>query len=99
MLLKTIASFGDKWTERLWNRERVKKFSMIADEALESLVMINNATSLNDLAFPPSNDLHKLKGDRKGQWAISIGNTQYRVCFYWGKDQRAYSVEITKHYG
>ncbi|MCE8163438.1 MAG: hypothetical protein I3273_05135 [Candidatus Moeniiplasma glomeromycotorum] len=67
MLLKTIASFGDKWTERLWNREFVKKFSMISEEALESLVMINNATCLGDLAFPANNNLHKLKGDRKGQ--------------------------------
>ena len=40
---------------------------MIAEEALESLVMINNATCLGDLKFPASNNLHKLKGDRKGQ--------------------------------
>jgi len=98
MLLKTIASFGDKLTKRLWNREFVKKFSMIAEEALESLVMLNNATSLDDLDFPAINDLHKLKGDRKGQWAISVGNTQYRVCFYWGKDNRAYSVEIIDYH-
>jgi len=98
MLLKTIASFGDKWTERLWNREFVKKFSMIAEEALESLVMINNAICLGDLKFPASNNLHKLKGDRKGQWAISIGNTQYRVCFYWGKDNKAYEVEVIDYH-
>ena len=98
MLLKTIANFGDKATKRLWEQEFVKKFSAIAEEALECLVMINNATCLGDLAFPASNDLHKLKGNRQGQWAISIGNTQYRICFYWGKDNKAHSVEIIDYH-
>lgn len=40
---------------------------MITEEALESLVMLNNATGLGDLTFPASNNLHKLKGDRQGQ--------------------------------
>ena len=33
---------------------------------------IDLATCLEDLKMPPSNRLHALKADRKGQYAISI---------------------------
>jgi proteic killer suppression protein len=51
---------------------------------------------LEDLKVPPSNRLHALKGDRKGQYAISI-NDQWRVCFKF-IDSDAYDVEITDYH-
>lgn len=92
-----IVTFADKNTKRLWTRQFVKKFSAFTHEAYECLVMLSNARSLGDLAFPPSNELHKLKGERKGQWAITV-NDQYRLCFNWGKDNNAYDVEITDYH-
>jgi proteic killer suppression protein len=44
--------------------------------------MLNAATRLEDLRFPPGNRLESLKGNRKGQHSIRI-NEQYRVCFRW----------------
>lgn len=42
--------------------------------------------------------MHKLSGDREGQWSISI-NAQWRLCFEFDDEVRdAYAVEITKHY-
>ena len=35
--------------------------------ALRKLIMIDNATSLNDLRVPPSNHLEKLSGKLKGK--------------------------------
>lgn len=38
---------------------------------------------VEDLAAPPGNRLHKLSGDRGGQWSLSV-NDQFRICFVWG---------------
>ena len=57
---------------------------------------IDLATCLEDLKMPPSNRLHALKADRKGQYAISI-NDQWRVCFKF-IDSDAYDVEITDYH-
>ena len=51
--------------------------------ARRRLAYLNRAEALTDLSFPASNGLHALKGDRVGQWAISI-NDQWRICFEWG---------------
>jgi hypothetical protein len=45
----------------------------------------NAAASIQDLRVPPSQRLHPLKGDRRGQWSISV-NDQFRICFVWGVD-------------
>ncbi len=49
-----------------------------------------------DLRLPPSNNLEKLHGDRKGQWSIRI-NKQWRVCFRFEKGD-AYEVEIVDYH-
>jgi toxin HigB-1 len=53
------------------------------------------AITLKDLERP-SNRLHSLSGDRKGQYAISI-NDQYRICFIW-RNGDATKVEITDYH-
>ena len=40
---------------------------------------IQQATSLQDIAGYPPFRFHLLKGDRKGEWSISLGNTGYRI--------------------
>ena len=57
---------------------------------------IDLATCLEDLKVPPSNRLHALKGDRKGQYSISI-NDPWQVCFKF-IDSDAYDVEITDYH-
>lgn len=59
-------------------------------------MMINAATTLNDLRIPPANHLEALSGDREGQFSIRI-NGQYRICFVWdGND--AEQVEIVDYH-
>lgn len=64
--------------------------------AMRRLEYINIASTLDDLKVPPSNRLHALKGDREGQYSISI-NDQWRICFQF-KDGDAYDVEITDYH-
>jgi len=64
--------------------------------ALRRLEFVDLASRLDDLRTPPSNRLHALKGDREGQFSISI-NDQWRICFRW-LDGDAYDVELTDYH-
>jgi proteic killer suppression protein len=46
------------------------------------LTALNAATAVQDLREPAGNRLHALKGDRAGQWSISV-NDQFRITFVW----------------
>ena len=60
------------------------------------MVVLDSATSLNDLRIPPGNRLEELKDDRKGQHCIRI-NGQWRICFEW-KNADAFNVEIVDYH-
>jgi toxin HigB-1 len=91
-----IKSFKTQDTERLFNNERVRQWQSIESGARRKLNMLHAAARLDDLKVPPGNRLHKLDGDREGQYSISI-NDQYRVCFEW-REGDAYDVEITDYH-
>ena len=92
-----IRSFRDRDTERLAQRERVKKWSSeLQKAALRKLRMVDAADEVTDLRVPPGNRLERLKGDRAGQYSIRI-NDQWRVCFRW-KQGNAYDVEIVDYH-
>ena len=64
----------------------------LVQPARRKLAMLNSATSLEDLATPPANNLKKLSGDREGQYSFRI-NAQWRICFRWdGRDVRDYEI-------
>lgn len=65
--------------------------------ALRKLLLIDAATSVNDLRVPPGNRLEKLVGDRKGQYSIRI-NDQWRICFVWTDENNADQVEIVDYH-
>jgi len=61
-----LQSFADEASERVWRRERVRKFHPdIRRVALRKLVMLDAAEELSDLRVPPGNRLEKL-GPRQG---------------------------------
>ncbi|MEU3846848.1 type II toxin-antitoxin system RelE/ParE family toxin [Micrococcus terreus] len=92
-----IRSFGDKETERLWRRERVRSIDpRIHRGALRKLRQVGSADSLEDLRIPPGNRLEALKGDRAGQHSIRI-NDQWRICFVW-TDAGPEEVEIVDYH-
>ncbi len=59
-------------------------------------MVLHAATSLDALMLNPGNKFHALRGNRKGQYAISI-NKQWRVSFEW-HDNNAYNAEITDYH-
>jgi proteic killer suppression protein len=65
--------------------------------ARRKLLMIEAAHSKQDLRNPPGNRLEELQGKRKGQCSIRI-NDQYRICFTWPGDGKAYNIEITDYH-
>jgi len=92
-----IRSFGDRDTERLFKRERIRKLPAdLQRVALRKLVLLDAATSLLDLRIPPANRLEKLAGNRLGQYSIRI-NDQWRICFVW-RDGDAVDVEIADYH-
>ncbi|MBN1146425.1 MAG: type II toxin-antitoxin system RelE/ParE family toxin [Anaerolineales bacterium] len=92
-----IKSFKDAETERIFRRERSRKFPAdIQQVALRKLRMLNNALNMQDLRIPPANRLEKLSGDRQGQYSIRI-NDRWRICFEW-QDRDAYNVEIVDYH-
>jgi proteic killer suppression protein len=91
-----IRSFRCKDTERLFQRESVRRFKAIESVARRKLDMLEAAHALQDLRVPPGNRLEALKGERKGQHSIRI-NDQWRVCFVW-TDGGAEQVEIVDYH-
>jgi len=92
-----IRSFRDKVTEKVFNRERVKKFDLNVQRlAQRKLFILDAAETLEELRVPPGNRLEKLSGDRKGQYSIRI-NDQWRICFRL-VDRDVYNVEITDYH-
>jgi proteic killer suppression protein len=92
-----IRSFRDKTTEAVAAGKSPKGFpSDLIRSAQRKLVMLDNATTLDDLKSPPGNKLHSLVKDRAGQHAIWI-NSQFRLCFRW-TDAGPEDVEITDYH-
>ena len=92
-----IKSFGDRDTELLFNRERVRKYSPeLMQRARNKLLVIHAAVDENDLIIPPGNHFEKLKGDKKGWCSIRI-NDQWRVVFKW-IGGNAHRVTITDYH-
>lgn len=95
--VNVIRGFRDTDTERLFNREAVKRFGAdIQRVALRRLRQLDAAVELDDLRAPPGNRLEKLRGNREGQWSIRI-NDQWRICFRWSNGD-AYDVEIVDYH-
>jgi proteic killer suppression protein len=69
-----IKTFRDKETERLFNREPVKRFREIERAARRKLEMLDAAEIFDNLRFPPGNRLEALKGDRQGQHGVRIND-------------------------
>ncbi len=92
-----IRTFRDRVAERIFKRQRVKRFSLpIQKFAQRKLDLIDGADLIEDLRTPPGNCLEKLSGNRKGQYSIRV-NDQWRICFRW-KSGQATDVEIVDYH-
>ena len=92
-----IKTFADKYTQELYLTGKSRRFPPeILKRAVRKLEQVQAATGLDDLIVPPSNRLHALERERKGQHSISI-NDQWRICFRF-QDKEAYDVEICDYH-
>ena len=92
-----IESFRDRETEKVFLREKSRKFSgTLARSSLKKLLLLDAADSIQDLRSPPGNRLERLTGNRRGQYSIRI-NDQWRLCFVWEAGCAA-NVEIVDYH-
>jgi toxin HigB-1 len=92
-----ITSWRNSATRKVWGGERPNQFRGLDFEtAVDLLLALNVAKSVGDLSPLKSVGLHKLKGDRRGQWAMTV-NDRWRICFEFHKGG-AHQVEIVDYH-
>ena len=92
-----IRSWRNAASRKVWEGEPPNRFRGVdTDAAVDLLLALNVARSLNDLSPLARVGLHKRKGNRKGQWAMTV-NGPWRICFEFRKGD-AYNVEITDYH-
>ena len=81
----------------MWEGEQPRQFrGMDFEAAIDLLAALNIAKTLGDLSPLKSIGLHKLKGDRRDQWAMTV-NDRWRICFEFRKGD-ASNVEIVDYH-
>jgi proteic killer suppression protein len=92
-----IRSWRNSATRKVWEGERPNQFRGLDFEAaIDLLLALNVVKELGDLGPLKSVGLHKLKGKRKNQWAMTV-NERWRICFEFRKDD-AHEVEIVDYH-
>ena len=92
-----IRSWRNSVTRKVWEGGRPNSLRGVDFEhAIDLLLALNVAKSLNDLSPLRGVGLHKLSRDRKGQWAMTV-NERWRICFEFRKGD-AYEVEIVDYH-
>jgi proteic killer suppression protein len=92
-----IRSWRNAATRKVWEGGKPNQFrGLDFDAAIDLLLALNIAKSLRDLSPLKSVGLHKLKGARSQQWAMTV-NGPWRICFEFRKSD-AYHVEIVDYH-
>ncbi len=92
-----IQSWRNVASRKVWEGEKPNRFrGLDFNNAVDLLLALNVAKRLQDLSPLKSVGLHKLKGDRKNQWAMSV-NGPWRTCFEFRRGD-AYNVEIVNYH-
>ena len=92
-----IKTWANRASERFYTDCKSSPFRGLDIEAAQDLLAaLDAARSLQDLSPLKSVGLHKLKGDRAGQWAMTV-NDRWRICFKF-KDGDAYAAELTDYH-
>ena len=92
-----LKTWAHRASERFYTESRGAGFrGLDTGLAQRRLAALDAATSLDDISPLKSMGLYKLKGARRGQWAMNV-NGRWRVCFRF-KDGDAYDVEIVDYH-
>jgi proteic killer suppression protein len=92
-----IRSWANNISRKVWENEKPNRFrGLDFDAAVDLLLALNVARTPADLGALSSVGLHRLKGDRRGQWAITV-NARWRICFEFSRGD-AHNVEIVDYH-
>ncbi len=92
-----IRSWTNSASRKVWEGEKPNRFrGLDFDVAVDLLLALNVARAPTDLGALNSLGLHRLKGDRRGQWAINV-NARWRICFEFHRGD-AHNVEIVDYH-
>lgn len=92
-----IRTWANRASERFYTEGKSSPFRGLDVEAAQDLLAaLRAARSLRDLSPLKSVGLHKLKGDRAGQWAMTV-NDRWRICFRF-KNGDVYDVEMVDYH-
>jgi proteic killer suppression protein len=88
-----------------WKTSKARRFAMTGvskyrgldqTKALARLQLLDAVTRLEEIPALASVGLHKLRGDRRGEWAMTI-NGPWRLVFKF-RDGDAYDVDIVDYH-
>jgi toxin HigB-1 len=92
-----IRSWRNAASRRVWEGERPNQFrGFDFAAAVDLLLALNVAKTLNDLSPLKSVGLDKLKGNRAGRWAMTV-NARWRICFFF-RTGDAHDIEIVDYH-
>jgi proteic killer suppression protein len=92
-----IKTWSNRASQRFHAEGKSSPFrGLDVEGAQDLLAALDAAQSLQDLSPLKSIGLHKLKGDRAGQWAMTV-NARWRICFRY-KNGDAPDVEIIDYH-
>ncbi|MGQ0561159.1 MAG: type II toxin-antitoxin system RelE/ParE family toxin [Gemmatimonadota bacterium] len=92
-----IRSWRNAASRKVWEGQHPNQFrGLDFDAAIDLLLALNVASMLQDMSPLKSVGLHKLKGKRRNQWAMTV-NERWRICFEFRKGD-AYNVEIADYH-
>ena len=92
-----IRSWRNAASRKVWEVETPNRFRGLDFEAaIDLLLALNAADALRNLSPLKSVGLHKLKGTRRDQWAMTV-NGPWRICFEFRAGD-AYEVEIVDYH-
>ncbi len=92
-----IRSWRNAASRKVWEGQQPNQFrSLDFDAAIDLMLALNVAKSLGDLSPLKSIGLHKLKGERRSQWAMTV-NARWRVCFEYRQGD-AFDVESVDYH-
>jgi proteic killer suppression protein len=91
-----IRSWANAASRRFFETGKSKFTGFDEAFAQELLAALDEAVSLRELSPLRSLGLHKLKGERRKQWAMTV-NGPWRICFRF-VDGDAHDVEIVNYH-
>jgi proteic killer suppression protein len=92
-----IRSWANAASRKVWEGGRPNQYrGLDFDAAIDLLLALNVASTVHDLSPLRSVGLHKLKGKRRDQWAMTV-NARWRICFEFRRGD-AFDVEIVDYH-